>query len=199
MSLLLRSTVLVLAAYLMLALGQAPPPAGSHPARYADAPPPAHTGGFGEPTCRQCHFGGELNAPGGTLALDGVPKTYAPGERYEITVRLRRDEMQRGGFELAARFAEGPAAGAQAGTLHPADTQRVAITTEDRVQYAHQTLAGTKLDTADAARWALIWTAPDTTAPVVFHAAANAANDDASAFGDLVYTTATRGGAPSSD
>ena len=53
--------------------------------------------------------------------------------------------------------------------------------------------SGTALARPGAASWTVEWRAPATAAPagptaVVFHAAANAANDDASEFGDLIYT-----------
>lgn len=191
----LRGILFLLGAGLLLALSQAP--AASHRTTaalpYADQPLPAHTGGFGEPTCRQCHFGGELNPPEGALALEGVPEAYAPGETYRITVALTRAEMQRAGFQLAARFTEGARAGKQAGTLAPADTQRATITAEESIQYAHHTPRGTDLSGNGAAQWTLTWTAPDTAAaPVAFHVAANAANDDASAFGDFIYAREAR-------
>jgi hypothetical protein len=160
-------------------------------AGFPDAPPPAHTGGFGEPTCRACHFDGELNEEGGGLALGGVPAAYRAGERYRITVTLRRGEMERGGFQLAARFAEGSAAGRQAGSLRALD-ERVKVTegTRGGVQYASQTRPGIQLTQAGRIEWVVEWTAPAAAAgPVVFHAAANAGNGDESQFGDFVYTT----------
>ena len=39
---------------------------------YAEHPPLGHTGGFGEPTCHACHFGGEVNGGDGTLAVDAA-------------------------------------------------------------------------------------------------------------------------------
>lgn len=159
-------------------------------AGYPDAVPPAHTGGFGEPTCIACHFDGELNAAGGGLALEGIPAVYRPGERYRITIALRRGEMERGGFQLAARFAEGAAAGRQAGSFRAPD-ERVKVTegTPGGVQYASQTRPGIQLTAAGRIEWVVEWTAPASApGPVVFHAAGNAANGDESQFGDLVYT-----------
>ena len=164
-------------------------------ATYADQPLPQHTGGFGEETCHTCHFAEPLNAPGGTLTLEGVPPAYTPDTTYRLTVRLEKPGMRRGGFQLAGRFADGAAAGQQAGTLRPVDAERAAVTPagSTAVQYAHHTLDGTALAHPDAAAWTLEWTPPDTArGPVVFHAAANAANDDASAFGDFVYTQQTQ-------
>ena len=150
---------------------------------YPEAAPLAHTGGFGEPTCYRCHFDNPLNAPGGTFTLGGVPKTYVAGQRYVLNVELARTGMGRGGFQLAARFPDGR----QAGMLE-AISGRVAVATIDStgVQYAGHTEAGTRLVQRDTARWAVAWTAPDS-GSVQFHLVGNAANDDASEFGDFVY------------
>jgi hypothetical protein len=172
----------------------------AEPARagYPEAPPPAHTGGFGEATCHACHFDGELNAEGGGVTLEGIPAAYRPGERYRITVALRRGEMKRGGFQLAARFAEGPSARRQAGSLRAPD-ERVKVTegTTGGVQYASQTRPGIQLTEAGRIAWTVEWTAPATAAgPVVFHVAANSANGDESQFGDFVYTATRSARAP---
>jgi len=160
-------------------------PAERVPAVYPEQPPVAHTGGFGEPTCHRCHFDQPLNAPGGALTLGGIPEAYVPGERYRVTVRLARAGVRRGGFQVSARFADGR----QAGSFEPID-DRVTVVWEDStaVAYAQHTLAGTRLAGADTARWFVLWTPPDSAgADVVFHAAANAANDDDSELGDRVY------------
>jgi hypothetical protein len=57
------------------------------------------------------------------------------------------------------------------------------------VQYLSQRKSGAMPD-GDSARWMLVWTAPQSTAPVTFHIAANAADGDGTAEGDYVYTTA---------
>lgn len=158
---------------------------------YVDGPPPAHTGGFGEPTCHACHFDGPIDDPVGGLALEDVPPAYEPGRRYAIRVVLTHPEMGRAGFEMAARFAEGADAGAPAGDLGAPDA-RVEVTRVEAsgVPYAHHTEAGSALTSDNgAAEWTVEWTAPETAdARVVFHAAANAANDDISEFGDHIYT-----------
>ena len=156
---------------------------------YVAGPPPAHTGGFGEETCAYCHFDGPLDDPAGSLSLEGVPEDYRPGKRYEIQVVLSHPELKRGGFQLAARYAGGSAAGRQAGTfIYP--SHRIETDTLNGIVYVHHTLAGSSPDTAGFIRWKLGWMAPDSTgAGVVFHAAANAANGDDSEFGDFIYTT----------
>lgn len=161
---------------------------------YSDRPPPAHTGGFGEPTCHACHFDQPLDDPGGTVALEGVPPGYTAEESYRLTLVLTRAEMAGGGFQLAARFAEGARAGQQAGTLRALD-ERVQVSEEEGILYAHHTRAGTSLNASDAARWTLEWTPPEEgSGVVVFHLVANATNGDDSEFGDFVYTHSARSG-----
>lgn len=159
-------------------------------ARYADHPPLAHTGGFGEPTCRACHFGDGEEELEGTLMVDGVSSPVHSGRTTELTITLRA-EMERSGFMLAVRDSDGT----QAGRLSPGDTARVAVHTVDstNVQYAHHTLSGTDVRQPKRAVWRVHWTAPETaTDSVLVHVSANAANDDASEFGDNIYTTTVR-------
>lgn len=159
-------------------------------APHAEHPPLAHTGGFGEPTCHECHFGGELNGGDGTLSVEGLPTSVHPGRSYRVSVRLSA-EMRRAGFMLSVRGTDGR----QVGSLASVDTVRTAVHTIDStgVQYVHHTLRGTNLSTRGRAEWRLRWTAPPTAGDsVVVHVAANAANDDASEFGDDIYTTQLR-------
>ena len=155
---------------------------------YAEGAPTGFSGGFKEDSCHACHFHEELNSGGGRLVIEGIPSRFAAGERYTLTVTLTRAGMKRAGFQLSARFKDG---GAQAGTLAPgaADGERVKTDNSNGVQYAGQKLAGSSVAEADTTRWTIEWTAPAEGGPVVFHAAANAANGNESADGDFVYTT----------
>lgn len=161
---------------------------------FVDGPFPGHTGGFGEPTCHHCHFDNPLNEPAGSLALTGVPSSYTPGARYAFTVVLTRSELSRGGFQMAARFEGGPAAGKAAGLLKPSDARaQIVIDDPKQLSYLQHTAAGTLPEKPGTLRWAFDWVAPDTRSdPVVFHLAGNAANDDLSPLGDYIYTLETR-------
>ncbi len=162
---------------------------------YSEGAPPAHTGGFGEPTCHRCHFDQTVNDPAGSLRLDGLPEAYAPGGRYNLSIHLQRAGLRKAGFQLASRFAAGPRPGEQAGHLRALD-DRVAVSGGARsaIEYAHHTRDGSVLDPTGAARWSFEWTAPDSEeeTAVVFHLAANASNDDDSEFGDFIYTASYR-------
>jgi hypothetical protein len=146
-------------------------------------PPLAHTGGFGEPSCRECHFDGPSRPPE-ALSLGGVPDRYQPGRVYALEVSIRDTTARVGGFQLAARVAQGPHAGSQAGRLCAVDT-RVDVMADSvtGVQYASHTRAAS----ADSLRWKLTWQAPaDDVGAVIFHVAANSANDDDSMLGDVI-------------
>ncbi len=160
---------------------------------FKTGPPPGHTGGFGEPTCRACHSDAGLNEPGGELTISGLPAGYEPGRTYELEIVLRRAGMLRGGFQLAARFADGAVAGSQAGVLAPGDARSSVIwDTVSHVSYIEHNLSGTAL-VGEAGRWKVRWTAPTKTGGVViFNTAANAANNDDSPLGDFIYSTALR-------
>jgi hypothetical protein len=156
-----------------------------------DRPPTAHTGAFGEPTCHSCHFDSDLNGGAGRLLLLDVPEHYVPGREYRVTVLLVETAMNAAGFQLTARFHDGH----QAGTIRPApqEQDRVDVTTDRNIQYAHHLYEGTVPLSPDTARWVLLWTAPaDSPEPVIFNVVGNAADDDTSPLGDFIYTGSAR-------
>jgi hypothetical protein len=150
-------------------------------------PPVAHTGGFGEPTCAECHFDSSPREAE-ALSLGGLPESYRPGELYRLDVAIGDTAARAGGFQLATRVAAGPYAGAPAGTLCAVNA-RVAVVTDTTtgVQYASHAGAAP----ADSLRWELMWRAPSgDVGPVIVHVAGNAANDDDSPLGDAILVGA---------
>jgi hypothetical protein len=141
---------------------------------YAEGAPPGFSGGFGEQSCHACHFHNDVNSGPERVAIGGVPDPFVAGEPYPLTVTL-------------SRFKDD---GTQAGTLAPApgEGERVMVESRGGIEYANQRKAGTALAAAHTARWSLVWTAPDTRRPVVFHVAANAGDGDGTAEGDFVET-----------
>jgi hypothetical protein len=164
-------------------------------AAFKEGPYPNVTGGFGEQSCRLCHLDNPLNAPGGQLTLAGVPPSFTPGSVYPITVTIAREDMRRGGFEIAARFAGGKQKGRQAGTwkLTDARTQLIPGAVDKALTFVQHNLAGSRAATAGANTWTIEWTAPaDGSAPVQFNVAANASNNDDSPLGDYIYLKSAR-------
>lgn len=159
---------------------------------HVDGPPLAHSGGFGEPTCRSCHFDRPLNEAGGSLMLKGLPERWVIGEKVALDIVVTRPGLARAGFQLSARFSDGGRAGLQAGRFRSED-KRVAVRkdTLSGVYYAQHTRLGTAVLSPGEARWRLTWeaTAADAaSASITFCLAGNAANDDDSEFGDSIYT-----------
>jgi hypothetical protein len=163
---------------------------------FKEGPYPNVTGGFGDQTCHVCHFDNALNTKGGALAVV-APRSYETGRTYTITVKLNHADMDRGGFEISARFASGRERGQQAGTWRATDGRVQLVPSADgRLQFAQHTLAGSRLRTAGEQSWTIEWTAPQRAAgPVQFNAAGNAANGDDSPLGDFIYVTAARSAA----
>lgn len=179
---------------LLFASNDLPARAGTplSPAAHAesDGPLPAHTGGFEEPTCHACHFQADVNAGDGSITLDGIPSEYVAGTTYDITITLAQEGLAAGGFQLSARFNDGAQAGVVASS--PSDSGRVTVTTGGSIQYIHHVYAGTRRTAPDTARWRIQWTAPEASGVIVFHIAANAADDDGSPLGDMIYATSLR-------
>lgn len=189
MNTLSRAVLVSGAALVTFLVSRVPASVGRPVASHADGPPVAHTGGFGEPTCRECHAGGELNSPGGILGIVGMPSRYAPGTRYEIGVVLQSEDMTFAGFQGAVRFADGGGRGAQAGNIESVDA-RVAVVIDQltSTQYVQHAAAEDRIGPGGVVTWTFIWMAPDARDAVMLHVAANSANGDDSPLLDLVYT-----------
>jgi hypothetical protein len=148
--------------------------------------PPGFTGGFGEPSCAQCHFADQDDGAV-RIVVGGAPEAYTPGALYRLTVRVEGGVMGAAGFQLAARFTEGPERSRSAGTLRPGSPGVATVQGGSGVVYAghdapHPAECG-------IAAWTVEWLAPTAPAgPVAFHVAALAADGDGSQFGDAVRT-----------
>jgi hypothetical protein len=162
---------------------------------FKEGPYPNVTGGFGERSCHLCHLGNPVNAPGGSLALEGVPASYVGGQTYPITVRVAREDVRRAGFEIAARFASGRLKGRQAGSWRVVDARAQLIpgAVDKALTFVQHNLAGSRTTTPGSNTWTIEWTAPSpASAPVQFNVAANASNNDDSPLGDYIYLKSAR-------
>jgi len=154
---------------------------------HPDAPPPAHTGGFGEPSCHICHAEYQLDFEGIRVALMGVPEVAAPGSVHRVAVVVQAEGTVKAGFQLATRISDGR----QAGILRAVD-EHVRITPgptpAGEVLFAHQTSEGAGEVERHETTWTLEWVAPEERGEVTWSVSGNSANGDASPYGDLVGT-----------
>lgn len=163
-----------------------PPQSKSNPAAYPEHLTGTFTGGFGEETCRSCHFDYDLNPDGGQLNVSGLETGFKPGEVIEIALEVSRKELGKAGFQLSARFADGQ----QAGTFLLDDNARIMFTSSapDSLQYVQHSAEGTEPNGDGMNKWMIHWKAPEKiSSPVIFNIAANAGNGDQSEFGDFIY------------
>ena len=164
-------------------------------AAFKEGPYPNVTGGFGEQTCHLCHLDNPIDAPGGAVALDGIPAAYTPGQTYPVTVTISRQGLRRGGFEIAARFAAGRRKGRQAGSwrLLDARAQLIPGAVDKALTFVQHNQIGSRTATPGANTWTMEWIAPPAAAGAVqFNVAANASNNDDSPLGDYIYLKAIR-------
>lgn len=167
------SVVPVIAAALLFFVGPA--------AGYGDGAPSGHSGAFGEPDCSACHAAGNLTRQPADVALKGLPERIMPGETYVLELAVSSDEIQRVGFQLAVRDSEGTPAGR---LLALDDRSRVE---REGPEVLVHTEPGSRPRDRSSALWKFEWTAPLNGPDEIFFAVAiNEANDDDSAFGDLV-------------
>jgi hypothetical protein len=152
----------------------------------SQGPQPGHTGAFGEPDCRACHYDYPLNEPGATITLDSLPLHYTPADTYSLRLLVRHAELKRGGFQLTARFEDGTPAGA----FVIADTLGLRVQRARGIDYISHKAAGAGRVQGDSIVWEFDWVAPPSERRVVFSVAVNVANYDASEFGDRIFTTA---------
>ena len=162
---------------------------------YREGPAAHVTGGFGEPSCRECHFDQPLNDASGRLFLRGVPDRYRGRQPYRVIVTIDRPGMTRGGFEISARFASGDLRGRQAGSWRALDdrVQVVPSEADPALLFVQHNGSGSVIANPGSASWTIEWGAPESGSDAVqFNVAANASNDDASPLGDYIYVQEAR-------
>ena len=159
--------------------------AASYLPAYLTGPPPGHTGAFNEPTCHVCHFDYTLNDGVALMKLDSLPAMYEANREYRLQLRLQHPELKRGGFQLSARFEDG----SPAGTFVIPDTLLLRIQSIKQLGFLSHTTEGTDQVVGDTAVWTFAWRAPASDQRVVFNAAFNVSDKDASQFGDRIFTT----------
>ncbi len=145
----------------------------------------AFTGGFGEDTCHSCHFDYPLNYNEAGLRTEGLPDQYDSGNTYVIKIIADRPDLEKAGFQLAARFENGTQAGSFSLT---SDSLQFTESVPDSIQYIQHSPMGTDTPNNGPMKWTVRWTAPEEAREIVLHLAVNVANGDASEFGDYILT-----------
>lgn len=150
---------------------------------YPDRVLPSVTGGFGELSCHSCHFDGALNSKKGSMTLSGLPEIVKTDSTYTLEVALIHPDLEKAGFQLSVRTEDGN----QYGVFQTIDDRTlIQSSTDDSIQYMNHSKIGSEVDEGKA-NWKFKWTAGSGTGNIVFNLAGNAANGDASEFGDAIY------------
>lgn len=143
----------------------------------------AYTGGFGEQSCHSCHFDYDLNHPEGEFSVSGIEEMFETGQDYRITLNVKRDDMSRAGFQMTARFEDG----SQAGQFEVSEEFTRTPNIDSTITYLQHAVGKVEAENGEK-NWEISWTAPDqVNQTIIFNFAVNAANGDASAFGDWIY------------
>lgn len=142
------------------------------------------TGAPGETNCTACHAGSTQNGDTENQVsfLDGTtPVTsYVPGSTYVVSLQMASNPAKKGFSAVALDLTE-----ANAGSF----TGNGLGGTQDYTQNNRHYVSQTSSSNTDAVTlWAWQWTAPATNVgDVVFYVASNAADNDGSTSGDVVY------------
>ncbi len=142
-------------------------------AAYPDgAPWPAGHGARSD--CSACHFDSPAIAASDGLVVEGLDRSLRAGETYPVTLRLSDPDAELAGFVARFERADG-----MAGRTVP----------EEGLEAdgpAIRSVRPVKPDSSTAS-WRFHWTAPNEPGAIIFYVAANAANGDASPFGDRIH------------
>ena len=144
----------------------------------------------GGQTCAQCHTGLQVVTGGTafTLHVSG----YTPGVQQTISLTMSNTNGLRFAFQLTARLQSDltKAAGSftKTPTTQPYCANGSAFSCGGGIQYVTNTPSAVFPTTGGAITWGLTWTPPGRDlGPVVFYAAAVAANNDGTPLNDRVY------------
>ena len=152
---------------------------------FESGPPSGHAGVLAESDCTACHFDNGANGRSGGVMLSGVPTSYLAGQQYTISVMLVHDASSSGGFQLTIQDANGDPGGKLNST---SDDVKTACVGDNDCRYIQHNKPRIKRDGESDIQWTVVWTAPESKRDLIIGVAAVAANDDASALGDFVFT-----------
>lgn len=150
---------------------------------------PSLTGAPGENNCTQCHVGTVQNGATENVVtfLDGITPVseYAPGNSYTVSVTMNSNPAKKG-FSATALDGTNTMAGTFAGDGAIGGTQDFTNGPGTRTYVSH---TGTS-NTSSQSAWLWTWTAPTAgTGDVTFYVASNAANNNGTTSGDVIYVS----------
>ena len=133
-------------------------------------------------TCRNCHSGGLLNNPTGSITLTGVPSSIAPSTTYTLTLTVNDLSAPAAGFHILA--CSGESSNTNIGTF-TAQSGATRVTSSGRLVHAPK-----KASVSNATSWTFNWTSPASPpASTSFYYVGNAVDNNNSLSGaDDVYT-----------
>jgi Reeler domain-containing protein len=150
-------------------------------------------GGFcgapGEDTCRHCHDSFPLNVGGGSLAIDGFPDAYTPGETYHVTITLTSPSARDWGFQTTVLTERGHM---RVGKFILTDREHTKVVPGIFMTtrlYVEQKSAGHYDGQTGSASWTFDWRAPaKDKGAITIYACGNAGNDNDKPTGDFIYS-----------
>ncbi len=149
----------------------------------------------GDSVCYSCHNQGTANQGNVKLTFngDGSATSYTPGATIPINIVITDTAGGRPrptwGFELAARFSNGSAAGTLVAVNSNTKVSTLSFPNAGKPVISHN---GAVVAAGNSFTFTINWTAPAAgSGNVVFSVAANAANGDGDLTGDRIYTFET--------
>lgn len=117
------------------------------------------------------------------ISFSGANNTYIPGTTYQVTVTVSEAGINKFGFECTSIDANGDSAGTWLSAVSGSVAFPVAGAVNHRKYVSHHNAGANNT-------WVIDWKAPAVDkGPLTFYAAGNAANGNALATGDHIYTS----------
>src|SRR3989454_841265 len=153
---------------------------------------PADRNGLNGQYCTACHRTNDLNAPGGSVSVTGLPSAWIPGNVYPLRVVIVREGSMRWGFEMSAVDASGQQAGE---FIAGSDDRSQVVTAADvngrQVQFITHTSVGTGTGRTNSFEFSYRAPSNASAGNIRFNLAGNAANGNNANTGDFIYAIQT--------
>ena len=143
---------------------------------YPDGAPWGAANPAAHENCGSCHFGTDPVMESEHLSVEGLPAQVEEGRKYDFVLSLTDPEMAVGGFQFVIDTSTG-----ESGTLN---------STDGELEFAGSAIRSVEPRSSELGevRWTFSWLAPrNVVDPIYVYAAASAANNDQSPFGDIIH------------